>query len=344
MAVSIQDRTDEFRSILAQAQRRQAQSKTGAQRQSLLSAQQKAEANGTSPHRQRSEFARKAAEVGRGIAGTMAKLERLSQLARRKTLFDDRPVEIDELTYVIKQDMAQLSGQIQALQTITAKEHPKAKPGVDQEGEHNHQVVVLLKDKLQNVGGSFKDVLEVRTKNMQASRSRQEQFLSSAASHSQTNLDPSRTDSPLYQTPQRGRSPGGFKNTNAAQQDLLSLDPSGSSALTRGGAQSDTQLLLMEEAQPQNSYIQQRGQAIESIESTITELGSIFSQLSQMVMEQGEQIQRIDANTEDVVDNVEGAQRELMKYWSRVQGNRWLVAKMFGVLMIFFLLWVLIAG
>jgi hypothetical protein len=34
------------------------------------------------------------------------------------------------------------------------------------------------------------------------------------------------------------------------------------------------------------------------------------------------------------VDNVEGAQRELMKYWSRVQGNRWLVAKMFGVLMI----------
>jgi hypothetical protein len=53
-----------------------------------------------------------------------------------------------------------------------------------------------------------------------------------------------------------------------------------------------------------------------------------------MVSQQGEQIQRIDANTEDVVDNVEGAQRELMKYWSRVQGNRWLVAKMFGVLMV----------
>jgi hypothetical protein len=55
-----------------------------------------------------------------------------------------------------------------------------------------------------------------------------------------------------------------------------------------------------------------------------------------------------------------------MKYWGRVQGNRWLVAKMFGVLMIcefvslpswyafpgkevltifaVFLLWVLIAG
>ncbi|KAJ4286075.1 Integral membrane protein SED5 [Kalmusia sp. IMI 367209] len=329
MAVSIQDRTDEFRSILAQAQRRHAQSKTGAQRQSLLSAQQKAEANGTSAQRKHSEFQRSANEVARGITGTMAKLERLAQLARRKTLFDDRPVEIDELTFVIKQDMAQLSRQIQDLQSLTSKQHPKTKPGADQEGEHNHQVVVMLKDKLQNVGGSFKDVLEVRTKNMQASRSRTEQFLSSAASHSQTSLDPSRTDSPLYQTPQRGRSPGGFRNTSAAQQDLLSLDPSGSSALTRGGAQSDQQLLLMEEAQAPNQYIQQRAYS---------------GQLAQMVSEQGEQIQRIDANTEDVVDNVEGAQRELMKYWNRVQGNRWLVAKMFGVLMIFFLLWVLVAG
>ena len=33
---------------------------------------------------------------------------------------------------------------------------------------------------------------------------------------------------------------------------------------------------------------------------------------------------------------MQGAQRELMKYWSRVSGNRWLVAKMFGVLMVRF--------
>lgn len=100
------------------------------------------------------------------------------------------------------------------------------------------------------------------------------------------------------------------------------------------GPQTDQQLLIMEEAQPQNSYINMRGEAIETIERTINELGSVFGQLAAMVSEQGEQIQRIDANTEDVVDNVEDAQRELMKYWSRVSGNRWLVAKMFGVLMV----------
>lgn len=101
---------------------------------------------------------------------------------------------------------------------------------------------------------------------------------------------------------------------------------------------------MLEEAQPSNTYIEQRGLAVENIERTINELGSIFGQLATMVSEQGDHLQRIDQNTEDVVDNVEGAQRELMKYWSRVSGNRWLIAKMFGVLMVFFLLWVLVAG
>ena len=71
----------------------------------------------------------------------------------------------------------------------------------------------------------------------------------------------------------------------------------------------------MEEGSNSNSYIQQRGEAIEAIERTIADLGGIFGQLAQMVSEQAEQIQRIDANTDDVVDNVEGARREVMKYW-----------------------------
>jgi t-SNARE complex subunit, syntaxin len=90
----------------------------------------------------------------------------------------------------------------------------------------------------------------------------------------------------------------------------------------------------MEEAQGSNTYVQARGEAIEAIERTISELGGIFGQLAQMVSEQSEMIQRIDANTDDVVDNVQGAQRELMKYWTRVSGNRWLIAKMFGILMV----------
>ena len=219
----------------------------------------------------------------------------------------------------------------------------------------------MLQGKLADVGANFKEVLEVRTKNIQASRSRTENFVSSVSSKSQTALDNQRSDSPLYsmsgrRTPQQS----GFQSGGAS--DLLTLEPSNPSPLGRPSAQSDQQLLVMEEAQAGNSYVQARGEAIDAIERTIGELGGIFGQLAQMVSEQSEMIQRIDANTDDVVDNVQGAQRELLRYWTRVSSNRWLIAKMFGVLMvclpsihsskgltltmsaqIFFLLWVLIS-
>lgn len=83
---SIQDRTAEFRVVLAQAQKNRNSTRVGAQRQSLLTDAQRRAANGSPngetkvPRRgARSEFARKAAEIGRGITGTMEKLERLAQ-------------------------------------------------------------------------------------------------------------------------------------------------------------------------------------------------------------------------------------------------------------------------
>ncbi|CAG8260509.1 unnamed protein product [Penicillium nalgiovense] len=344
---SIQDRTSEFSAILGHAQKRLGTSKVGSQRQALLTDAQRRQADalpqaaGQEAKAARSEFARRARDIGRGITGTMAKLQRLAELAKRKTLFDDRPVEISELTYVIKQDLAALNQSIASLQALTHAQHPKSnRSKTDQEGEHNDNVVVMLQGKLADVGASFKEVLEVRTKNIQASRSRTENFVSSVSSKSHSALDAQRSDSPLYNTSGRRTPQPGYQGNSS---DLLTLEPSNPSPLGRPSFQSDQQLMVMEEGESSNTYVQARGEAIEAIERTISELGGIFGQLAQMVSEQSEMIQRIDANTEDVVDNVQGAQRELMKYWTRVSGNRWLIAKMFGILMIFFLLWVLIS-
>ena len=143
---------------------------------------------------------------------------------------------------------------------------------------------MLLQGKLADVSVNFKEVLEVRTKNIQASRSRTENFVSSVSAHSQPSLDPHQSASPLYNTPTKSRTPApGYQNANP---DILNLDPTSSSALTRNGAHSDQQLLMMEEAQPTNTYINARGEAIEAIERTISELGSIFGQLASMVSEQ----------------------------------------------------------
>lgn len=327
--VSIQDRTSEFRAILADVNKRQLHSKQRQQHRQTFGST----AQDTSSHgglRQRSTFAQQASTISKGISNTMAKLERLARLAKKKTLFDDRPVEVEELTFVIKQDLAALTQSLAQLRELSRKEHPKAwvkgpHAAVDQEGEHGKNVVVMLSSRVENMTDSLKGVLRTRMDNMLSTKARTERFVSNVSSYSQNLLDPSRSDSPLYSS---------SSQRSTAQQDTLSLEP----------ASSETQLLLMEEAQVHNPYLRQRGEAIEMIERTMNELGGMFSQLAQMVQEQGEQISRIDDNVVMVTENVEGAQRELLRYWSRMSGNRMLIAKMFGVLMIFFLLWVLIAG
>lgn len=70
-------------------------------------------------------------------------------VAKRKTLFDDRPVEISELTYVIKQDLASLNHQIAGLQALTLSQHPKlGRSKADQEGEHNDNVCEMKTSKI----------------------------------------------------------------------------------------------------------------------------------------------------------------------------------------------------
>ena len=90
MVTNIQDRTSEFRAVLVQAQKNRQSTKVGAQRQSLLTESQRRAANGSpfgdnkSPIKgQRSEFARQAAQIGRGITATMEKLGRLAECQRK---------------------------------------------------------------------------------------------------------------------------------------------------------------------------------------------------------------------------------------------------------------------
>ncbi|KAJ2085021.1 Integral membrane protein SED5, partial [Coemansia sp. S142-1] len=96
---------------------------------------------------------------------------------------------------------------------------------------------------------------------------------------------------------------------------------------------SSSQMLLLQ--QNQSSYLDSRSDAINSIESTISELGSIFQQLAQMVSEQRDVVQRIDANIETVDINISAAQNELLRYYSNISSNRWLMAKVFMIILVF---------
>ncbi|GAA5910225.1 hypothetical protein JCM5296_007226 [Sporobolomyces johnsonii] len=359
------DRTSEFRSAVESAAFRASSSNPSAQ--PLLNGDGAAAPKGKNA--QRSEFARMAAKIGKDIQQTTGKLEKLAQLAKRKTLFDDRPVEISELTYIIKQDIAALNQQIAQLQVFTQSNLNAGK----QVSEHNKNVVTMLQSKLADTTIGFKDVLEIRTQNMKASRDRTEQFTysgaanpraappsvlrarSAASSPSSSPYAPSGstsshpyhasyTDSPLYRPSSTAPGEKGKgKAVNGAAQDFLALDLGNATDSQLGAAEGGFMQMELAQQQGDDQYLSSRSTAIETIESTVAELGQIFSQLAHMVAVQGEQVTRIDADTDDIAANVTGAQSELLRYYASVSSNRWLMLKVFGVLIIFFLVFVLVS-
>jgi syntaxin 5 len=88
-------------------------------------------------------------------------------VAKRKTLFDDKSVEISELIYVIKHDIAELNSDIAALQAFVKQKRGNTRVAKGNRGselnEHSDNVVVLLQSKLANTSMGFKEVLEIRT-------------------------------------------------------------------------------------------------------------------------------------------------------------------------------------
>jgi len=255
-------------------------------------------------------------QIGRDISNTFNKLEKLAILAKRKSLFNDKPVEIQELTYIIKQDIKNLNQQIANLHQFVNRTDSNTSKNVQ---THSHTVVMSLQSKLAHMSKDFKHVLEVRTENMKAQKNRREQFSQGALAET----IPS-TDIPSSSLLHR------HSTANNADADSVSLD---------------MEPLMHQNAQDQvleqnDDYVKSRATAMESIESTIVELGGIFQQLAHLVSEQEEQIKRIDANVEDTELNVEAAHSELLKYFQSISSNRWLIIKIFFVLIVFFIIFV----
>lgn len=271
-----------------------------------------------------------ARSIGRDIASTYTKLEKLTLLARRKTIFDDRPEEIQELTFIIKEDMNCLNRQIGQLQKIAKQQTESASSSASGSG-HRHQVsshsssvVVQLQSRLAAMTSDFKQVLEVRTENLKSSRSREKQFSQGAVTNS---LPKSAVD--------------GFHSGSVLRAALEDDENSsrGDVSITMMDDPT-TALQTYRQRDATDSYLQSRANTMQSIESTIVELGGIFQQLAHMIKEQEEVMMRIDANVEDAALQVERGHAEILKYFRSVTSNRWLMIKIFGVLIFFFVLFV----
>jgi len=306
MSSSSRDRTAEFRNTVRSLKGRN------------LNNGQLVRTNGNVVARETSQFMDIAKSIGKDITSTYTKLEKLTLLAKRKTIFDDKPVEIQELTYIIKQDIAHLNKQIGQLQSI-AKGQRKDQ-GKHQAG-HSTSVVLQLQAKLASMSNNFKQVLEVRTENLKSQRCRAEQFSLGGVTSSLPH----------------GATQGYHAGSVLAMEDDMTAAGGGDAVIDMGAHGG----MLETVTQDTDSYYTSRADAMHTIESTIVELGGIFSQLATMVKEQEEMVTRIDNNVDDTALNVEMGHNEILKYFQSVTSNRWLMVKIFGVLIFFFLLFVI---
>lgn len=117
---------------------------------------------------QHSHFAQAASKIGIAIHSTTQKLHRLSQLAKRTSMFDDPAEEIAQLTNIIKQDVQAINNDIAQLQNLSAV----SRDGNKQTLNHSHTVVDSLRTRLKDTTKEFKDVLTIRQQNLQQNQGR----------------------------------------------------------------------------------------------------------------------------------------------------------------------------
>ncbi|ERM97603.1 hypothetical protein AMTRI_Chr04g184130 [Amborella trichopoda] len=292
-----------------------------------------------------SEFNKRASKIGFGIHQTSQKLSKLAKLAKRTSVFDDPTVEIQELTAVIKQDITALNSAVVDLQLLCNSQNESGSISKDTTN-HSTTVVDNLKNRLMSATKEFKEVLTMRTENLKVHENRRQLFSSTTAKDSGNPFvrqrplagrpSPSSSAAPLPPWANGSTSPSSSSSSSSSLQLFPRRQRNGDPPTpTQTFGQQQQQQQQQQMLPLQDSYMQSRAEALQNVESTIMELSNIFTQLATMVSQQGELAIRIDENMDDTLANVEGAQGALLKYLNGISSNRWLMIKIFFVLLIF---------
>lgn len=259
----------------------------------------------TSPTR--TQFTLHASHIARAIYETSEKLAKLTKLTKHRVDFDEE--EVAALTMGVKNDLRLLNKEIEALRESLGKRGNKS----NQPQRHTEQVVQSLHSHLQETTSEFKAFLENRTDHLKEQHKMSMEYTGK---------------------------PGRPRRT---QPSLHFTEPK--SAVSMNGDVSITmppQSTLQQQQLRQFDYAKSRVHAIQSVEETIHELHGMFQQLGTLVAEQQDTIDRIDLNVSETMNNMVGVEGELLKYLAKVTSNRWLIVKIFLVLIIFIIIFIVL--
>jgi syntaxin 5 len=92
---------------------------------------------------------------------------------------------------------------------------------------------------------------------------------------------------------------------------------------------------------PDQSYLQQRADAMAQVESNIVELGTIFNKLAGLVHEHQEMVQRVDDNVQDSHENVTLSMAALTDTLENLRSNRALALRVGSILVAFIIFFII---
>ncbi|KAL0452747.1 UNVERIFIED_CONTAM: syntaxin [Sesamum latifolium] len=278
----------------------------------------------------RSEFNKKASRIGLHIHQTSQKIDRLSNLTKRSSIFDDRSKENEELTALIKNDITGLNVAISDLQTLQNMEIADGNYSGDRV-VHLTTVCDDLKNRLMNATKHFQDVLTTRTKNIKAHENRKQLFSTVVSRENPLKEPPNTvTEPPLGRARLKEIYSHQSKDNDDVTQHIFLADNitrkrcSIGNQLryvlrhvtllcvilrrmgTDGTPSPQMEASMLQQVVPQQESISRgRTVALQNVESTISELSGIFTHLATMVAHQGELAIRIDDNMDESLANVE---------------------------------------
>ncbi|KAL7678148.1 hypothetical protein ACOME3_004376 [Neoechinorhynchus agilis] len=296
------ERTDEFGSIARLIKNKMI---TGS---AVVSVKEEREISG------HSQFGLATKQLNNDMRRTRLKLQKLDMLCKSSSLFDDKSKEIDSLVCILKQDTANLNQQIGQLGNhVSHKSTLWPNKAVQ---AYYQSIVVALQSQLAEVSIIFKTTLEYRSERIRQTANSLEQIHNQNV-HRRT-IPPLQPDSILMRD----------ENVHIEM---------GNGDLTIGRNQQ-----LQQQIAPnmQTEILTDRVDEMREIEQTIIDLGQVFQQLAVMVKEQDELVQRIDDSIEHVNLNIDAAHAQLRRYWHSISSNRWLLVKLFIILILFIVLFV----
>ena len=254
-----------------------------------------------------SEFSQGAADVSFRVQRSATKLEELTRMVQGSDMFGDHTVRINRLSLSIKQEMTDLKGDLDKLAEAVGMQRRNSSAGGGSSGDgsrkdgtsviHSQRMVDSLRMQLGETTKDFQAALQIRATKLREEQDRRHRMGFTDAS------------STIIQRPLAFGPPGGGNMDGSMDGSMGGLQSIGRPAPMNGMRGDDDGSSMMQHATSSPlqlsesqlvdrnlDYLESRADAVQTINQTMGELNSVFSNLLQLIDIQGQSVARIDDN------------------------------------------------